>query len=173
MPLMARPPYPFEPRSNAHLEPGQFWGIPLSNGRWACGRVLAVRSDSGAYFPGNTRMFLAGLMDWVGERPPTAEAIAGHELIEQGWAHVRAIQRNGGQVLGERPLEMDGIRGLRKVTHRVGGTVMLYEGAVPLRPASREEAATLPVLETWGFGFIAKLAERRFVERPPNPVHPH
>jgi hypothetical protein len=170
---MARPPYPFEPRSNAHLRPGQFWGIPLSNGRWACGRVLAVRKESDAYFRGNTRMFLAGLMDWESERPPTAEAIAGHGLLEQGWAHVLTIQRTGGQVLGERPLALDGIRGLRKVTHRAGGTVMLYEGAAPLRPASREEAATLPVLETWGYGFIAKLAEHRFVEQRRNITGPH
>ena len=38
------PKYPFEPRSNVHLRPGQFWGVPLSDGRWACGRVLAVKT---------------------------------------------------------------------------------------------------------------------------------
>ena len=39
------PKYPFEPKSNAHLMPGQFWGVPLSDGRWACGRVLAVQTE--------------------------------------------------------------------------------------------------------------------------------
>ena len=42
------PEYPFEPKSNAHLLPGQFWGVPLSDGRWACGRVLAVKTQSDA-----------------------------------------------------------------------------------------------------------------------------
>jgi hypothetical protein len=30
-----RPGYPFEPKSNTWLEPGQFWGVPLSDGRYA------------------------------------------------------------------------------------------------------------------------------------------
>jgi hypothetical protein len=32
------PEYPFEPKSNAYLLPGQFWGVPLSDRGWACGR---------------------------------------------------------------------------------------------------------------------------------------
>ena len=70
------PKYPFEPRSNAHLLPGQFWGVPLSDGRLACGRVLAVKAGSDSYFPGNSRTFLAALMHWEGDEPPTAEDIA-------------------------------------------------------------------------------------------------
>ena len=34
------PEYPFVPKSNRWLEPGQFWGVPLRSGRHACGRVL-------------------------------------------------------------------------------------------------------------------------------------
>jgi hypothetical protein len=34
-------------------------------------------------------------------------------------------------ILGRRDLGLDGIRGLREVTHRGGGTVMVYEGATP------------------------------------------
>lgn len=45
--------------------------------------------------------------------------------------------------------------------------VMLYERATPLRPATGEEAATMPVLSTWGFKVISGLAERLFVERLP------
>src|SRR6266700_932410 len=87
------PEYPFEPKSNTHLLPGQFWGVPLSDGRWACGRVLAVKTQSDAYFPGNSRT-----------------------------------------ILGRRDLGLDGIRGLREVTHRGGGTVMVYEGRLRSGP---------------------------------------
>ena len=119
---------------------------------------------SDAYFPGDRRSFLAGLMNWDGDGPPTAEGLAGCELLAQGWAHVRTIQANGRLVLGQRDLDLDGIRGLLQVTHRGGGrTVMVYEGATPLREASREEAATMELLGTWGVGFISKLAERAFV----------
>jgi hypothetical protein len=82
--------YPFEPRSNVHLRPGQFWGAALSDGRWACGRVLAVKTESDAYFPGNSRTFLAALMDWEGDEPPTAEAIAGWQVLAQGGHKLRS-----------------------------------------------------------------------------------
>lgn len=164
---VAAPTYPFEPKSNVYLRPGQFWGLPLSNGRWACGRVVAVKTEPDAYFPGNSRTFLAGLMDWEGDAPPTAEDLAGRSVVAQGWAHVRTIQQNGRAILGERDLALDGITGLVEVTHRGGGTVMLYEGATPLRSATREEARTLPVLSTWGFKVISGLAERLFVKRLP------
>ena len=160
------PKYPFEPRSNGYLRPGQFWGVPLSDGRWACGRVLAVKTESDSYFPGNSRTFLAALMHWDSDEPPTAAGIAGRQVLAQGWAHVRSIQRNGRVILGCRDLELDGIRGLREVTHRGGGTVMLYEGATPLRSATRDEAANLPVFSTWGLNLISVLAERLFVKAP-------
>jgi hypothetical protein len=78
-----------------------------------------------------------------------------------------SIQLNGRVILGCRDLGLDGIRGLREVTHRGGGTVMLYEGATPLRLATREEAATIPVFSTWGLKVISVLAERLFVKRQP------
>ena len=114
-------------------------------------------------------MFLAALMDWHDDKQPTAESIAGRSIAAQGWAHVLTIRRTGGLILGERDLALDGIRGLLEVSHRMGGTVMLYEGPAPLRPAAREEAASMPVLSTWGFRFVSVLAERLFVKGLPLP----
>lgn len=98
--------YPFVPKTNAQLVPGQFWSIRLSDGRFACGRVLAI--DRSAKHGART-MFVAGLVDWVGERPPTAEAIAGRPVFEAGHGHVNMIAEGGGAVLGERPLDLDEI----------------------------------------------------------------
>lgn len=75
--MAGEPAYPFEPKSNAHLKPGQFWGVPLTDGRWACGRVLATKIESDDYFVGNARTFLAALMDWVGEVPRARRASLG------------------------------------------------------------------------------------------------
>ncbi len=83
--------YPFEPRSNSYLVPGQFWGVPFSDGSWACGRV-GDQSEPDVYFQGNSRTFLAGLMNWDGDDPPTSENIAGQNLVARGWAHVATIQ---------------------------------------------------------------------------------
>ena len=62
------PGYPFVPKSNAYLRAGQFWAVPLSDGRFGCGRVLDVPKSGDLHVPANSRMFLAGLLDWVGSR---------------------------------------------------------------------------------------------------------
>lgn len=101
-------------------------------------------------------------MDWVSPHPPDDQSLAGAQLVAQGKAHVLTIQENGRFILGFRDLALDGIVGLREVTHRHGGTVWLYEGAHRLRPATPHEAQELPVLSTWGFNVITLLAEERF-----------
>jgi hypothetical protein len=52
-------------------------------------------------------MFVAGLLDWLGDKPPTADDIAGARLLEIANAHVRLIQQDGGAILGHRPLYTD------------------------------------------------------------------
>jgi hypothetical protein len=96
--------YPFRPRSNRWLEPGQFWAVPMDGGRFACGRVMRVPAD---FSPRVS--FDAGLMDWVGSEPPTAHDLAGRAVLLQGGAHIKAITETGGEILGLRPLELDGL----------------------------------------------------------------
>src|SRR5262245_9023796 len=98
--------YPLEPKTTAHLRPGQFWSIPMADGRFGCGRVL--RAETGATTGGRTR-FIAAILDWVGDEPPAADTIAGSRVLEIGNAHVRLITFGGGAILGERPLSADGI----------------------------------------------------------------
>lgn len=59
---------------------------------------------------GSRTSFHAGLLDWVGTDPPTAESIAGATLVEVGHAHIDAISDEGGAILGERPLQADALR---------------------------------------------------------------
>jgi hypothetical protein len=150
--------YPHVPRSTATLTPGQYWGIRLPSGRWACGRVLQKQATSGT---GSRTLFLAGLMQWVGKSPPTEDSIARAPLLDQAQAHVKTILETGPEILGYRALERDGIEPRLEVSHRRGGTVWLQRGYERLRRATGEEAATLPVFSTWGYGFIALLAESR------------
>jgi immunity protein 26 of polymorphic toxin system len=156
------PAYPFVPKSNAYVRAGQFWAVPLSDGRFACGRVLDVPPTGDLHVPANSRMFLAGLMDWVGTESPTDESIAGAHLIAQGFAHIKAIVTTGGEVLGHRDLEADGIVPERWRSHVAGGTVWIYEGARRLRPATPDDR-DLPLMGTWGYSVVRVLAEQRFV----------
>src|SRR5262245_15501937 len=94
---------PLIPKTTAHLRPGQFWSIPLSDGRFGCGRVL--RAETGSATGGRTR-FIGAVLDWVGDEPPTADSIAGAQVLAVGNAHVRVISFDGGAIVGERPLDL-------------------------------------------------------------------
>ena len=156
---MTRAPYPLTPKSTARMRPGQFWSIPLSNNRFACGRVLQVARAHGR---NDTRMFLAGLMDWTGDAPPEEKDLVGRAILEIGQAHIRTITELGAQILGCRALEDDGLTVPVRLTHSLGPGIQICRGYDFLRPATAEEQRMLPVLTTWGYGVITILAERHF-----------
>src|SRR6476469_9439644 len=93
--------YPFVPKSTAVLRPGQYWAVPLPDGRFACGRVVQVGCST---IPTPSRAFFGGLHHWIGAAVPSAEDIAGRPIVAWGVMHIRAIANLGGEVLGERDL---------------------------------------------------------------------
>jgi hypothetical protein len=152
--------YPFVPLSTATLLPGQFWAIPLSDGSFGCGRVLQLKPPGGI---GARTMFLAAVLDWHADVPPTSEAIEGARCLKQGEAHLKAITQTGGRVLGHRPLELDNIEPweFRGAESHVNS--YLYKGLQPLRPQQPADEC-LPVLSTWGFRMPVVLAEAYFIK---------
>lgn len=157
--------YPFVPKSTAYMQAGQFWDIPLSNGAYACGRVLQFDWSNEKK---NTRFFLAGLLDWCGESYPTFDVIAGAKLLEQGAAHIKTIGCNRGMVRGLRPLELDAMTPILALSHNPHcNDCLLTCGFENLRLATLEERKSLRVHSTWGYGVIQVLAEAYFVKRQP------
>jgi hypothetical protein len=118
----ATPAYPFMPRSNWYLRPGQFWGIKLSDGRYAAGRVMAVPASGSRDSVG----VVVGLMDWVGAAPPTAADLSGRPVLEQAKSNFEAIANTGSEVLGLRPLEADGLIAIYPYDGRVGASVQVW-----------------------------------------------
>ena len=96
--------YPFKPKSTAYLERGQYWSIPLSNGKYCCGVVLHLLLHLGKK---EQRSFHAGLLSWDGEGPPTKEDISGCSVLESGAAHIKTITEIGGEILGKSKLKSD------------------------------------------------------------------
>jgi hypothetical protein len=104
--VVAERQFPFTPRRSTELRAGDYSSIPLSDGRWACGRVLDHSPKRSA---GSTVMFLGALLDWVGDHPPDAESIAGAVVRDVGFAHVKSIQASAGALLWNRQLDLEGI----------------------------------------------------------------
>jgi hypothetical protein len=139
------------------LEPGQYWSIPLDNGRFACGRVIQLQIKNGKR---DRRSFLAGLMDWWGRKPPTADRIAGCEVIEQGSADIKTIVETGGQILGTRELALEAIEPL--LFRDAWVATWVQRGFDYVRPFDRRKDAQLPVFSGWGYLVIKEIAEDRF-----------
>ncbi len=117
----AKPQYPFQPKSNAYLEPGEFFSFRLANGRFACVRVLAQHWQ---YQRGRRFLFLAGLMDWSGDNPATAVDFADRGVLDYAWAHVSVLSLYRASIDGIRPLEADGIVADLDCTRAYGAEVL-------------------------------------------------
>lgn len=163
-----RAAYPFVPRSNVDLLPGHIWGIPLRDGRYACGVVVAVpTAEEAPHQAINTRTFAAGLLEWVGVELPTPAVVDDSPLLNWGYGHIKMIGENGGAILGQRSPAHDRDGAPSGVSHRMGGTIGLYRDGRMVRAATEDEARALPVIGTWGFRFIVSMAERVFVDGKP------
>jgi hypothetical protein len=153
--VMEERTFPHVPKSSKSLELGDFWSIPLDCGRFACGRVIG-RWPVG--WRGSHRAFLAGLVDWVFDSPPTTKAIAGAPTLIQGGAHIKTILATGGSILGNRPLEMDGISPQLFIEYPDNRQAHVFRGMDSIRVASEEDIRTLPKLSTFGFMFMREYA---------------
>lgn len=147
--------YPFVPKSNQHLAPGDFWAIPLVDGSFGCGVVLELYPKG---LPGSKVAFLAGLLNWHSTSPPTPEALAGSHTLEQGVTHILAITQTGGEVLGNRPLGLDGI----EPRVFISGDV-IQKGFTRLRAWRRKDNDRYPSLSWWGYDVIQILANKHLL----------
>jgi len=153
--------YPFTPKSAAWLQAGDFWALPLSDGSFGCGRVIQI-PPKGVRL--SSMQFLAAVLDWNSLELPTTDSIAGAPCLEQGGAHIRAITRTGGCVLGFRDLSLDGIEPwlVRGAECWINSNVL--RGLIPERPQTREDES-LPVHCGFGYNVPRLIAERKFVAR--------
>ena len=124
--------YPFKPKSTGNIEQGHFWAVPLGDGKYSCGIVLSLVSNESKR---DSRMFLAGLLDWVGNSLPQESSLVDCSVLDKGFAHIKTITETGGEILGK--VERD--LGYPKV---VGST---------------------DTITTWGYSSITKKAAKQHV----------
>lgn len=150
--------YPLVPKSTSPLRPGQFWAVPLRDGRFACGRVLQLGGEEN---PVPTRAFFGALHSWVGETPPRETTPLGADLVDFGLMHIRAIVESGGCILGERPLAADRLEVPLLLSAHGGEGTSILRGAAKVRAANSDEWGRYPVLAYWGKDFIQALANEK------------
>ncbi len=149
---------PFQPHRNSQIRPGDFWPIILRDRSYAAGRVLQLPSQPG---PGARTSFLAGLMDWHGQREPTDEDLVGRRTVEQGSMHTAAFQFNSWAITGWRSLEADNVRPWLFTADATGKWIQ--DGLSPAMPRLRNDPLQLPTYSGWGMSVIIILAEKHFL----------
>ncbi|WP_036193773.1 Imm26 family immunity protein [Marinobacter daepoensis] len=147
--------YPITPKKPSEIREGDFYYIPLSNGWFACGRLLEIEKKSGR----KTKSILVGLHDWTGRAKPTAEDIHNCPIIEQGVMHINSIGHVGGEVIGFKPLGDDGLKPLPQF--EAGNLILGFKN---LGPLPKEEYEKYSRRLTYGLKVILLLAEKHFVE---------
>jgi hypothetical protein len=124
--------YPFKPKSTASLLRGQYWAIPLSNNKYCCGIVLHLLKSNNKK---EQRTFHAGLLNWVGNNPPTENEIKACKVLENGAAHIKTIIEVGSEITGKINLALE-----------------------------EETIEYTDEIHTWGYNYINKLGEKYFVK---------
>jgi hypothetical protein len=100
------PRYPLTPKSTTHLERGQFWPIQLSDGRFGAGCVVGEAWHEGKK---NSRLFIAGVVDWVGESSPSPEDLIGCQIHSYAFAHIKCITEYDAAIFGKAELALPSI----------------------------------------------------------------
>jgi hypothetical protein len=150
--------FPFLPKSNARLMPGDFWGIQFAPGKYAAGRVIELpwQHKVGS----DRRMFLAGFMDWCGHAPPVADDLANRKVLEEGVMHVRAFSFSSWLIEGSRDLARDGIEPW--LVKPAACDNWVKRGFGDERLGTPFELSTCPVRSTWGMKVIEIAAQMQF-----------
>ncbi len=125
--------YPFVPKSNRRRQAGQFWSIPLRDGRFAAGRVMATP----AFGETDRTGVVIGLIDWIGTAPPTESDVSGRSVLIQAKSRYEAISKTGGEVLGFRSLGLDGLVAADPNDSRVGASHTVWGWATIVKYAER------------------------------------
>ena len=89
--------FPFSPRSAASLEPGDLIAVPGEASEWGCLQVVDVRRDG----PGARTTFVAGVLPWRGQSPPTREDVTGLTATQHGLVPVELFTKGGLQVVDQ------------------------------------------------------------------------
>jgi hypothetical protein len=113
---------PLSPQSVRHLRIGDLIGVPVEPAGWACLQAVDL-ADSG---PGSRTTFIAGVIPWRGDEPPSASSVAGLAAIEQGMTGIEIFTEAGLQVTGNAPVVDSGLpSNIRDMsvgtTHKVWG----------------------------------------------------
>ena len=89
--------FPFTPETTASLQPGDLIAVPLETSGYACLQVIDVRRSG----PGSRSTFVAGVMPWRGDEPPSREAVSGLIAREQALVPIEIFSAGQLEVVDE------------------------------------------------------------------------
>src|SRR5215475_7146654 len=83
--------FPLSPRTTASLEVGDLIAVPAEPSGWTCLQVIDLKRTGTAA----RTTFVAGVLPWRGDEPPTRHAVSGLRAAEQGLVHIDIFTKGG------------------------------------------------------------------------------
>ncbi|QIZ83957.1 hypothetical protein HF888_06825 [Bermanella marisrubri] len=152
---MSKVMYPITPTKASEIKEGEYFYIPLNDGRFACGRILLIEKKNGR----KTKLLLVGLHDWSGSKHPSQVDIHECPIIEQGVLHINSISHVGGEIIGFKPLQEDGLKPFLQVE-----AGYLLDGFENLGSIPSEEYCNYTRRTTYGLNSISLKANKYFAK---------
>lgn len=94
---MAGRSFPLSPRSTQSLALGGLIAVPCEPSGWACLQVIDLRRRGA----GARTTFVAGVLPWRGDEPPTRQAVSGVAARELGLVPIEVFTEGGLEVVDE------------------------------------------------------------------------
>ncbi|MET2985108.1 hypothetical protein [Aureibaculum conchae] len=153
--------YPFIPKSNKKISPGDYWVTELSNKSYAVGVVI----DTPPIDLKLTREIVIGLLNWNGTEHPKLQELSNLKILKQGHAHIKTINEYSSGILGN----LDFIKANIEPKILIGSygannsQWSLMKGYRIVGEYKRSDREKYSIVSYWGYDYFNEIAENLFV----------
>jgi len=153
--------YPFIPKSNKKITPGDYWITKLSNESFAVGIVIDIPPADLKL----TKEIIIGLLDWNKNSTPKIEDLRNSKILDQGHAHIKTITENSNGILGNLNLEKANIEPKILIdSYGANNTEWnLMKGYKIIKSFKESDTEKYKMASFWGYDYLNQIAENIFV----------
>jgi len=147
--------YPFLPKSNLKLERGQYWNLPLTNGKDAFFVILDIPTKK------NRMTIFIGMLDEISTEEKLDPNKRYKKILWQSSVHIKTIRECGGLIQDK----IGPIVPEEELNSAGGEYCRVMRGYTAVRKANENDIANLKVQTTSGYNVARIVAEKRWIRR--------
>ena len=153
--------YPFIPKSNKKIRPGDYWITQLSNKSFAVGIVIDVPPEDLKL----NREIIVGLLNWNESFVPKTKNLVNLEILDQGHAHIKTISEFSNGISGNISFEKANIEPKILIDSYGANNPewSLMKGYQVIRTYKKSDREKYDIAGFWSYDYLNEIAENIFV----------